>query len=319
MKIFDKAVLKLTIIYACLLLFLELSLSYGFYQLINLELDRPRTTSRIAIFNEYHGELALVMRERDNLLRVNLLNKLIYINLCLTVATIVASYFLARRTLQPINDMMEAQSRFVSDASHELRTPITSILLENEVLLLKPDITKEDLLTQIHSNIEEMSKLQRLTNYLLQLGKDQSLELTLVPIKKVVSEVITKLTPIAKAKNITLKSELKPHSVKANFPALVSLVSILVENAIKYSPPDTTVHIKFQDHKLQVIDQGCGIAPEDLPHIFERFYRAEQSRTSEGFGLGLSLAQNLSSQMNLKITATNNQKEGATFSIVWYN
>lgn len=103
--------------------------------------------------------------------------------------------------------------------------------------------------------------------------------------------------------------------MKANADALENILAIIIDNAIKYSPNKSIVKIGIKDEKIYISDEGTGISEEDLPHIFERFYRAEKSRTTDGYGLGLSLAQQLASQMNLKIEAKNNKPTGTIFFV----
>jgi len=327
LKIFDKAVLKLTAIYTLIIACVCLSFSVVIFTTATNEMNRGIPVSRMRgtpIEDVVAGggfqineEIREIIRQRNAEVRAALLVQLIIINIVVVSTGALASLLLARRTLQPIDEAYEAQSRFVSDASHELRTPLTAIAMENEVLLRDKAVTKDEYKTQVQSNLEEISKLQRLTNYLLQLGKKEQITLTQVRITDVVDDVVRKYTHIASRKHIIIKTKVLDAQVSANHDALTTILGTMVENAIKYSPSKSTISIKFADNKLSVVDQGPGIAEADLPHIFERFYRAETSRTSDGYGLGLALAQQLASQMNLKLTAQNNSQKGATFSIIF--
>jgi signal transduction histidine kinase len=281
MKIFDKAILKMTVIYTAILLLLSLIFSSSIYSITANEMNRVRAfrpRPEIQVFERDISGFEVVIRERNAEVLGSLLTQLIVVNISVVVIGAIASYFLARLTVKPIHEAYEKQSRFVSDASHELRTPLTAIAMENEVLLREKSASKDDYKKAVESNLDEVKKLQSLTNYLLQLDNDK-----------------------------------EPKNKEA---ALKQITNILVENAIKYDPEHRQPKIVRSKHQIDVVDKGAGIAEEDLPYIFERFYRGEKSRTSEGYGLGLSLAQKLAEQIGAKIEAKNNETGGATFSVI---
>jgi signal transduction histidine kinase len=285
MKAFDKAVLKLTAAYTAILVALSVGFSFAFYSITDLEMNRerlPRITIVQGEIPEFQQEIQLMLRARNDAVRQSLLSNLIVINICVLAGGVAISYFLARLNMKPINDALESQGRFVSDASHELRTPLAAIAMENEVLLRKKNLTKEALRAQVVSNLEEVQRLQRLTNYLLELGHVQ------------------KITDVEERELM-----------------LEQIVSILVENAIKYDPKHREPKVVRTKTEVKVIDKGPGVAEEDLPHIFERFYRADKARTSEGYGLGLALAQSLAERIGARIEVKNNMDAGATFSVIF--
>jgi two-component system sensor histidine kinase MprB len=133
----------------------------------------------------------------------------------------------------------------------------------------------------------------------------------------IVSEAIDLNHKQAAKGKITIQNNVESQSVMTNASALTEIISIIVNNAIKYSPERSTIIISGDQRSLSVVDQGSGIAEADLPHIFDRFYRAEKSRTSEGYGLGLSLAQHLAKRIGATITAGNNSDHGAVFTIIF--
>ena len=211
---------------------------------------------------------------------------------------------------------MLEESRFVSDASHELRTPLASMQMENEVLLRDKEATEEDYREQVKSNLEEVGKLSDMTNALLKLNRVENIELSDIDILPVVCEAIDRVTKAAEAKDIAIKNEITSFMVYANEDALAEILVIYLDNAIKYSPKGSVITIGGRLGKsLSVSDQGEGIARKDLPKIFDRFYRSDQSRHSEGYGLGLSLAKRLACQMSMRLSAKNNKNKGATFTI----
>jgi two-component system sensor histidine kinase MprB len=176
-------------------------------------------------------------------------------------------------------------------------------------------VTKADLRTQVQSNLEEILKLKGLVSQLLKLTSNETLELINTRVDKVAAVAVKQMKLVAKQKEITIKTELSPLIWQASDDALTEIITILLDNAIKYSPQKSEIIVCIKDNQLMVIDAGEGISETDLPHVFERFYRADKARTSEGYGLGLALAQDLAQKMNLKIGVQNNPKAGATFTV----
>jgi two-component system sensor histidine kinase CiaH len=257
--------------------------------------------------------------------RGHLLGRLVILNLVVLVIGAALSYYLARRTLQPIEDAMDAQSRFVTDASHELRTPLTAILAGNEVSLRKPNLTIKQAKDTIKSNTEEIIKLQALTDGLLSLAaQDTNGLLAVAPIslQDVAGEAMNRVLTAAQTKQISIEDSAPDIKVSGDQTKLVQLVSILLDNSIKYSPDKSIIYIeghsKDNQGYLSVRDEGIGIAAEDLPHIFDRFYRADLSRNkpvADGYGIGLSIAKKIIEQHHGRITASSEPGKGATFTI----
>lgn len=212
----------------------------------------------------------------------------------------VGSYYLARRTLLPIEEAHEAQSRFVSDASHELRTPLANMKTELEVALRDKLLTKKEAKELLESNLEEVNKLTQLSSTLLQLSRLDTSGITRekVTLQFAVQAAIKRFG--ADAKRVHSEKPLLPIDAVSNRLQTEELVTILVDNALKYSPPVSKVKISYIKNKqmvgFSVSNEGEGIPPKVLPHIFDRFYQAEKSRRStqqKGFGLGLSLAKKI--------------------------
>src|SRR5581483_1350421 len=204
---------------------------------------------------------------------------LVLINLAILIAAGVAGYFLAGRTLKPIQLMVDEQNRFISDASHELRTPLTSLKSEIEVYLRDKKLTLADAKNLLQSNLEEVNKLQYLSDNLSKLTRHQFTDqnaVVLISFGTIVDEAIRKVAPMAKKKQIRIEKQVKDLNLEGEPQSLTELLVILLDNAIKYSPPNTLITLK--SHKtdrfvqIQVKDLGIGIPKEDLPHIFDRFY-----------------------------------------------
>ncbi len=250
--------------------------------------------------------------------------KLFIINTFVLIGGSAVSYVLARRTLEPIEDAMEAQSRFASDASHELRTPLAAIQTENEVALRNPNLTLARSKELLASNLEEVTRLQGLSEGLLKLARQTSHDMRLesVNLPDVVGTATNNFLKLAQAKKITIDDSVGNIVVFADELALTQALGVLLDNAIKYSPEKTTIRVsattKNKQVCLTVSDEGAGIKKADLPYIFDRFYRADLSRTSQtvsGHGLGLALAQNIVKHMGGSISVKSAPNKGARFSI----
>src|SRR3989344_3907664 len=215
-----------------------------------------------------------------------------------------AGYFFAGEKLQPIEIMVDEQKNFVADASHELRTPLTSIKTEVEVALRDKKLKLVDAKELLKSNLTEIDKMKYFSDNLLALsryeasGRDLSMED--VDLAEAVRQAIERNAPQAREKKISIKEDLSAVTVKGNPQSLVELISILINNAIKYSPEGkevrVSVRVKGKKAVIEVRDQGIGISEKEIPHIFDRFYRADSSRNknkADGYGLGLSIAKSI--------------------------
>lgn len=256
--------------------------------------------------------------------RDDLLEKLVLLNIAALAVGSVISYILARRTLLPIEEAMEMQSRFASDASHELRTPLAIIQAENEVALRSKDLTLGHAKDLLRSNLEESVKLKELSEGLLRLAqKDQGLaETEPVSLVDVASDAINHIVKAAQEKTIDIVDETPNISVVAERQQLTHAVTILLDNAVKYSDAKSSVHVaghnKGKFGYLTVRDEGIGIPDDALGHIFDRFYRVDSSRAKkhrDGYGLGLSIAHKIVQQLGGEITVESALGKGSTFTI----
>jgi signal transduction histidine kinase len=257
--------------------------------------------------------------------RTRVITTLGVLNMMILLISGGAGYFLAGRTLRPISDMVDELSRFVSDASHELRTPLTALRSEIEVNLANKNLQLSDAKKVIESNLEEVVKLQSLSDNLLELTQYEKSQnrskFTIFSLPEVLEETVKMVQPIAKRKKITISSEVVAVSLFGSRTHLRELFTILLDNAIKYSSEKSTVLVTGKTTGnmavIAVKDEGIGIDKEDLPHIFDRFYRADQSRskTTEGFGLGLSIAKKIVDLHKGTISVKSKTDEGTTVII----
>lgn len=249
---------------------------------------------------------------------------LLYINLIILLGSATASYFLAGRTLEPISLMVDEQNRFVADASHELRTPLTALRTTIEVTLRDKNLNLEEAKKIMGSNLQDVDDLQTLSNSLLllaQTGNSQNeLVIQELSLKNLGEASVSKLAVLAKDKNVEIHSDIKDATFKGDNDKLTRLLIILLENAIKYSPQNSQVDlVAFKDQTgvhLIVKDDGVGIAKDDQPHIFDRFYRADKSRSqTSGHGLGLAIAKKIIDLHNGSIGVTSKPDAGSSFNV----
>lgn len=229
----------------------------------------------------------------------NIAIELLYANLFVLIAGGAGSYLLARRTLRPIEVAHIAQSRFTSDASHELRTPLAVMKAEIEVTLRDKLSTNEELREVLESNLEEVENLTQLSEMLLNLSRleHDKLEKKEFDLVSLARDTIKRLS--LPETRVLLSGQKKVIGV--GNPSMVGeLIMILLENALKYSPEDSLVTIVITPRQhfasFEITNTGPGIAAEKLSFIFDRFYRADSSRTGgekKGYGLGLALAKRI--------------------------
>lgn len=250
--------------------------------------------------------------------------RLIILNLSVLAVASVASYYLAKRTLRPIEQSLDDQRLFTADASHELRTPLAAMKAEIEVAIKAKDRDEHHRVLQ--SNLEEVNKLEQLAGSLLHLARHDvhGHAVTYQPVELAViaAEAISRVAPLAERKKVHLVNDQADGRVLGDQAKLTDLVVILLDNAIKYSHDGGVVTLVTKTEgkhlTLRVIDGGIGISQHDLPHIFKRFYRADQSRSSAnvtGFGLGLAIAQQIVERHHGSIAIDSVLGQGTTVTV----
>lgn len=323
---FRLTTLRLTGWYLLILVTLSIIFSLVIYNVAYDEVETRlgRFQSGIQLSNDLPPSIISANSLRDSELtqaKTNLSIVLLYVNLIVLVVGGFISYFLARRNLLPIEKAHEAQSRFTSDASHELRTPLAAMKTEIEVALRDKFSDVTSLKETLSSNLEEIDKLSKLAEMLLNLSRLDNTKLQLSPVNlsRLIKKIIKDFNLSASRITISSKKQLIVHG---NEMALTDLVKILIDNALQYSPNKSLISVKVfqQDNQaiLEITNTGPGIQPDKLPHIFDRFYRADSSRTdgaNKGFGLGLALAKNIVELHNGEIFANSNPGHETTFTV----
>lgn len=325
--------LKLAALYLSIIMFISLFFSVAVYQLSTQELDRGIREPYPAFEIEPGRDLPLQTRkalrqeaaQRSEDAKENVRDRLIITNIMILISAGFLSYYLASRTLRPIEQAHEAQSRFTADASHELRTPIAAMRSEIEVALMDPELTLNQTKKLLKSNLEELDKLTALSSGLLKLAQNEygTLEMNEVDLDKVLSDAIARVSNQATQKSITINYQLaKKITVRANATSLTDLFAILIDNAIKYSPEKSAVLISTGIHRrhatVSVKDEGIGMLANDKLHIFDRFYRADSARNKQknnGYGIGLSIAKQIAEVHKATIKVNSEPGKGSTFSV----
>ncbi|MBM7607736.1 signal transduction histidine kinase [Lysinibacillus composti] len=224
---------------------------------------------------------------------------------------------------------MEQQKRFVEDASHDLRTPLAIILGHLSLIQRWGKNDKRVLEKSIQTSIKETNRVIELTNRLLQLTHIDKLEEEEIDnsircnVTSILDEISNDYELIHQHINISINNSLgeKPF-VAIQEEQLKQVLIILFDNAIKYSGDDkkiiVTLETQQQKCKIEIIDNGYGISNEDLPYIFDRFYRVDKARSRElgGTGLGLSIAKDIIQKYNGEISAESKLGKGTTITII---
>jgi two-component system, OmpR family, sensor histidine kinase CiaH len=258
-----------------------------------------------------------------NEVKHNLALFLIYFNIGVFCIAGVVSYSLARRELKPVEEAMELQNRFTSDAAHELRTPLTAMKAEIEVALRGGELAEAETRELLESNLEEIGKLDALSSSLLKLAQYEegaaAPEVGVVDLRAVIEESVEKVMHTAKSRGITISIDAEEAPVTADRTGLVEMLVILLDNSIKYSDDGTSIAVSCRRQKrnaqITVADEGFGIEAADLAHVFERFYRGKVPASKgqvDGHGLGLSIARRIAEKSHGSLELESEPGKGTT-------
>jgi len=239
------------------------------------------------------------------------------------VVFFLISLWLSHIAVKPIARVWNQQKQFIADASHELKTPLTVILANMHIMAGHGSETVAQQAQWLTATQEEAEQMRKLLDNMLVLAKtdDEQTVVELLPANgsDLIEETLLFLEPVAYENDIALQTELTNDLNWKTDPTLLRrLVSLLVENAIKYSTPGMPVTVRLSAGKvitLSVHNFGSAIPPEDLPHLFDRFYRSDKSRSTEGHGLGLAIARATAERLRGKLSVTSTEKDGTTFTV----
>ncbi len=234
--------------------------------------------------------------------------------------------------LKPVEEAWNQQRRFVADASHELKTPLAVIIANTQILAKDPTISEEGQ-RWVKSTADESTHMKNLVEELLELARTDESQVNAqgimqsvdIDFSELVENSTLELDAIAFEHNCELQSEIEENIHVSGDPEwLGRLGKILIENAIKYSSAGSVVMVRL--HKegrkgyLAVNNHGQVIEPEDLAHVFDRFYRTDKARSRNaktgGFGLGLAIAKGIVTSHGGTISAASNATDGTTFTVM---
>jgi signal transduction histidine kinase len=326
-----KARIKLTILYSALFLFMFWAFSIGLFFWVDNSfgeryLDQVKEQKQVGQFEgEFADNEKVLISIAGDVVMVQLRNILLVLNGGLLIIIPLLAMLLTRKTLSPVQQIYEQQKQFVSDVSHELRTPLSIMSGEMEIALTK-NRTLEEYMQVITSSKQELNSLTNLVENLLFLTRiDQGksfLQSEKVDLTDVINNVIAILQEKYKKKKIELKFTPADESItiSGQISMFRQLFFNIIDNAIIYTQENGKIDISLSDAISNIIvnvtDNGIGIAPLDLKKVFERFYRADLSRSQKkGYGLGLAICQSIVSLYKGHINITSVLGEGTTVKV----
>jgi two-component system sensor histidine kinase CiaH len=248
------------------------------------------------------------------------------VNLAALAAFFFISLFLARWALRPVERAWEQQQQFVADASHELKTPLTVIMANNSILMSQPEVTVESQMQWIESTEIETHLMQGLVNDMLYLAQpessDRSVCCSSANFSDIVQSSVLQFESVAFERGIAIDDSVEGGIfVEGDASRLQRMVSTLMDNACKYVDESGHVSVSLDrigsTCRLSVANTGPVIDADDLPHLFDRFYRTDKARTrgEGGFGLGLSIAKSVVDEHGGSISAQSSLEKGTVFTV----
>ncbi|OGY35211.1 MAG: hypothetical protein A3D99_00885 [Candidatus Andersenbacteria bacterium RIFCSPHIGHO2_12_FULL_45_11] len=322
--------LRLTGIYAALLLVVLVISGVTTHSVFSNRLEQ-RMFSRERPFPLPPPQILEIGREARAQARQELITSMILVNGTLFIGAVGLSYILAGLTLRPIKKAYEGQRRFLSDASHELRTPLAILQtdLENELDNTKASTQEKE---NSQSHLEEVRRMGKIVKDLLLIsrldGENQlSTPKDVVDLEEIVAIATKRLEGYARKHEVKIFSSPitreTPLVVIGNKEHLLQAVTNLIKNGIDYNNPNGKVLLSLKhDQKTAVVtvsDTGIGIAEEEIPKLFDRFYRVDQSRSREmgGSGLGLSIVQSVVHSYGGTVHISSKPGEGTTITLTF--
>lgn len=244
--------------------------------------------------------------------------------LCAMACFLAVSIWLSKLAVRPMEQSVEREKQFVADVSHDLKTPLAVIAANNSILLEDSEVPVGTLRRWVDSTGQAAPQMQGLVDEMLTLAAAQrGNETPPVPVNlsDVVEKAALQLESVAYEKQVSLETEIAAHiTVLGSTEVLQRIAASLMENAIKYEPSGGSVAVRLTAAKrqvrLEVRNGGAIIPPETLPHVFDRFYRGEKSRSPmEGHGLGLAIVKQLTENLGGSITVRSSETEGMVFLV----
>lgn len=277
------------------------------------------------------GTLIIAFADQSAAGDSNSLTKLLLIvGLCIMLLVFALAWLFSRWALRPVQRAWDSQQQFIADASHEMKTPLTVIMANASIALKKPQATIAEQSQWIEGIQEEAQNMEQLVLDMLALAQpenavSQDPASENVSVSELAERASLQFEAVAFERGLLLEENIERNvTVRGNTPQLQRMIGTLVDNACKYAQKGTAISLslKTAGHEciLSVHNWGDPIAPEDIPHVFDRFYRSDKSRDRSGedgshsFGLGLAIAQKIVQQHGGNLSVTSTQEEGTTFT-----
>ncbi len=231
---------------------------------------------------------------------------------------------LSRWLTRPVQQAWDKQKQFIADASHELKTPLTVILANLSILAKHGDQTLNQCAPWLDSTREEARQMRTLVEEMLTLARledtQPTAEMQMVNLSDMLNHCLMILEPLAYERGITLTDTVEENLTAPCAEASMSrLMTILLDNAMKYAGGEKRVWVtlagKHDRWEMQVGNTGEPIPPEQLPHLFDRFYQGDASHTGTGFGLGLAIAKQIAEMHHGILTVRSTKEEGTAFTL----
>jgi two-component system OmpR family sensor kinase len=218
-------------------------------------------------------------------------------------------YLLSRLLLAPARERIKTLNRFIKDATHEINTPVTALLMSVSALK-KKGVLEEKLLRHISISSKQIANIYNSLSH-ISFDAHKTTEIKRFDLKKAIQKNIAFFDEIARSKQIGIVSELTSTYVSMDREDVDKLIGNLLSNAIKYSPPNTTITLSLKEAVFRIKDQGIGISQSDQQKIFKRYTRA--SELGGGFGIGLDIVNSIARKYGIEITIDSQEGTGTTF------
>ncbi len=257
----------------------------------------------------------MVAKKTDNVPIATLQKKIVWFMLAAGLFFTALGYFLGRLFIAPMRDSIEQMNHFIQDATHELNTPISTILANIEMIETYGKYKQSKELQRIEIASKTLSRIYEDLTY-LNLNNDYYREVKSVNITKLIEERMVYFATMLQSRGITTRLELIPQKILQIDPNdAIRLVDNLLSNAIKYNKKNGTLTVKLTEESLHVTDTGIGIAQEDLKNVLQRFKRANKSEG--GFGIGLDIVNQVVNSYGFVLHISSELKKGTEVEVRW--
>lgn len=243
--------------------------------------------------------------------------------ICAMLLFFCISLHFSNLAIQPLIQAQLREKQFIADASHDLKTPLSVIIASNEILLHAENESVQNCLKWIHNSQESALNMQSMLLQMMDLCVADASAASQPPVvcnlSEIVRKVLLQMEAVAWEKTVELSCDIQDDLLIVGIPEiLLRILSILLDNALKYELSGGTVFVRAYIQHLSVcvcVHNHAVISEQDLPHIFDRYYRANQVRNGDGHGLGLSIAMSLTKKMHGALSCKSTISEGTTFVI----